>query len=42
MKRLYPIDTVEYLGIKIDKNLNWKHQTNDISVKLNWKKRFTL
>ena len=23
-KRLYPIDSVKYLGVKIDSKLNWK------------------
>ena len=33
-KRLYPIDSVKYHGIRIDENLNWKHVT-DIAIKLN-------
>ena len=24
-KRLYPTESVKYLGIKIDKNLSWQH-----------------
>ena len=34
-KRLYPSISVKYLGVKIDENLNWKDQTNDIVAKLN-------
>ena len=34
-KRLYPTDSVKYLGIRIDKNLNWKHHISDIAIKLN-------
>ena len=34
-KRLYPTDFVKYLGIRIDKNLNWKHHVSDIANKLN-------
>ena len=34
-KRLYPTDSVEYLCIRIDKNLNWKHHVSDIAIKLN-------
>ena len=34
-KRLYPTDSVKYLGIIIDKNLNWHHQINNIAAKLN-------
>ena len=34
-KRLYPTDSVKYLGIIIDKNLIWKHQDSDIAIKLN-------
>ena len=34
-KRLYPSQSVRYLGIKIDQNLNWKDHINDIAVKLN-------
>ena len=33
-KRLYPTDSVRYLGIRIDENLNWKH-VSDIAIKLN-------
>ena len=34
-KRLYPTESVKYLGIKIEANLNWQCQVNDLSVKLN-------
>ena len=27
--------SVEYLGIKIDENLNWKQHIHDITIKLN-------
>ena len=33
-KRLYPTNSVRYLGIRIDENLNWKH-VSDIAIKLN-------
>ena len=35
VKRLYPTESVKYLGVKIDANLNWQCQVNDLSVKLN-------
>ena len=34
-KRLYPSQSVRYLGIKIHQNLNWIDHINDIAVKLN-------
>ena len=34
-KRLYPTESVKYLGVKIDTNLSWKYHVNDLSVKLN-------
>ena len=34
-KRLYPINSVKYLGIKIDEKLNLKQQISDIAIKLN-------
>ena len=34
-KRLYPSNSVKYLGIKIDRFLHWDHQVNSIAVKLN-------
>ena len=33
-KRLYPTESVKYLGVKIDTNLTWQHHVNDISIKL--------
>ena len=34
-KQLYLTDSVKYLGITIDANLNWKHCVTDIAIKLN-------
>ena len=34
-KRLYPSNSVIYLGVKIDENLDWKDQTYDVVTKLN-------
>ena len=34
-KRLYPTESVEYLGVKIDTNLSWQYHVNDLSIKLN-------
>ena len=34
-KRLYPTESVKYLGIRIDENLDWKHHVSDIAIKLN-------
>ena len=34
-KRLYPSNSVKYLGIKIDRFLHWHDQVNSIAVKLN-------
>ena len=34
-KRLYPTESVKYLGVKIDTNLTWQHHANDLSIKLN-------
>ena len=34
-KQLYLTDSVKYLGITIDVNLNWKHCVTDIAIKLN-------
>ena len=33
-KRLYPTQSVKYLGVKIDANLTWQHHVN-LSIKLN-------
>ena len=34
-KRLYPTESVKYLGVKINNNLSWKYNFNDIFIKLN-------
>ena len=34
-KRLYPSNSVKYLGIKIDRFLHWHDQVNSIAIKLN-------
>ena len=34
-KRLYPTKSVKYFGIKVDENLNWKHEISDVAIKLN-------
>ena len=34
-KRLYPIESVKYLGVKIDTNLSWEYHFNYLSTKLN-------
>ena len=34
-KRLYPTESVKYLVLKIDTNLNWGLRVNDCSIKLN-------
>ena len=34
-KKLYPTESVKYLGVKIDTNLNWENHVNDLSIKLN-------
>ena len=33
--RLYPIENVKDLGVKIDTNLSWQYHVNDLSIKLN-------
>ena len=35
VKRLCTKNSVKYLGIKIDENLNWHEQINNVAVKLN-------
>ena len=35
MEKTLPINSVKYLGINIDENLNWKQQISDIAIKLN-------
>ena len=32
-KRLYPSNSIKYLGVKIDENLNWKDHIHDIATK---------
>ena len=34
-KRLYPTESVKYLGVKVDTNLSWQYHVNDLSFKLN-------
>ena len=34
-KRLYPIESAKYLGLKIDTNFSWQYHDNDLSIKLN-------
>ena len=34
-KKLYKTDSVMYLGIDLDKYLTWKHQINNVTIKLN-------
>ena len=34
-KRIYPTQSVKYLGVKIDTNLSWQYHINDLSIKLN-------
>ena len=34
-KRLYPLNSVKYLGVRIDKFKHWHDQVNNIAVKLN-------
>ena len=34
-KRLYPTESVKYLGVKIDANLSWEYHVNDLSIKQN-------
>ena len=34
-KRLYPTESVKYMGVKIDANLTWQHHVDDLSIKLN-------
>ena len=33
--RLYPTESVKYLGVKIDTNISWQYHVNDLSIKLN-------
>ena len=34
-KRLYPTESVKYLGVKIDTKLTWQHHVNGLTIKLN-------
>ena len=34
-ERLYPTESVKYLGAKIDATLSWQYHVNDVSIKLN-------
>ena len=34
-KRIYPTESVKYLGIKIDESLKWNEYINGIAIKLN-------
>ena len=34
-KRIYPAESVKYLGVKLDTTLSWQYHVNDLSVKLN-------
>ena len=34
-KRLYVTQSFKYIGVKIDKNVNWNHHINDLAAKLN-------
>ena len=34
-KRLYPTESVKYLGVKIDTNLSWQYHVNDLFIKWN-------
>ena len=33
-ERLYPTESVKYLGVKIYTNLSWQYHINDLSIKL--------
>ena len=34
-KRIYPTESVKYMGVKIDTNLTWQNHIYDLSIKLN-------
>ena len=34
-KRLYPSNSIRYLSVKIDENLNWKDHIHNIATRLN-------
>ena len=31
-KRLYPTESVKYVGMKIDTNLSWQYHVNDLFI----------
>ena len=31
-KRIYPTESVKYLGVKVDTNLSWQYRINDVTV----------
>ena len=33
-KRLYPTESVKYLGVTIDTTLSWQYHVNDLFIKL--------
>ena len=33
VNRLYPTESVKYLGVKVDKNLSWQYYVNELSIK---------
>ena len=33
-KKLYPTESIKYLGVKIDTILSWKYHVNDLSIDL--------
>ena len=35
VKRLYPTESVKYLGVKIDTNFNCQYHVDDLSIELN-------
>ena len=38
-KRLYPTESVKYLGVKIDTKLSWQYLVNDVSIISPWLNR---
>ena len=33
VKRLYPTESIKYLGVKIDANLSWHYHVNELCIK---------
>ena len=33
-KKVYQADSVNYVGINIDKNFTWKHHINNVAIKI--------